>query len=92
MAYTVHIKEVATGTVRACHMDLEWEDGSEYWWSEGNMSCDCNRALEFDRAGGTPDKVAWEKDRPCGDGAYVIVDLTGDVWEKDKPYVIEQNR
>ena len=30
---------------------LEWQDGSEYWWSEGNFGCDCNRALMLYRAG-----------------------------------------
>lgn len=30
-----------------------WAD--EFWWTEGNMGCDCNRRLCFARAAGEPD-------------------------------------
>jgi hypothetical protein len=52
MAYDVKIRDLSTGEIVTRHFDLLWEDGSEYLWSEGNFSCDCNRALEFSRAKG----------------------------------------
>jgi hypothetical protein len=39
-----------------------------YQWSDGNYSCDCNRALFFARAGGEE-----EPEVECGEGAYAIV-------------------
>ncbi len=27
----------------------EWDIYDEFWWSEGNGSCDCNREKVFDR-------------------------------------------
>lgn len=35
-------------------------DPSEYWWSEGNMSCDCNRQNYL------PDEMCPKEDMPCG--------------------------
>ena len=46
-----------------------WETdfSGEYLWSEGNYSCDCNRALFFGYAeGGEGDEC------PCGDGGYSV--------------------
>lgn len=46
---------------------IEWEDGSDFWWSEGNYGCDCNRHLEFQEAktGSRPmdDKVSCNGER-----------------------------
>jgi hypothetical protein len=45
----------------------DW-DFNEYWWSDGNASCDCNRELFFQHARGEP-----ESDEPdCGDGGYSV--------------------
>lgn len=46
------------------------EGGDIYLWSEGNYSCDCNRALFFARAAGED-----EPDEPCGDSAYRLISL-----------------
>ncbi len=59
---------MATGEVVDCIQDLEWDDGSFFWWTEGNMSCDCNRKVLFHRAKGEE----CEFNQPCGDGRYVI--------------------
>lgn len=48
--------------------NFEWHNGSTYWWSEGNMACDCNRALEFDRGVGTDEADEYK----CGDGKYSV--------------------
>ena len=45
--YFVTMKDVTTGEVVVCKMDWTWEEGSEFLWSEGNWSCDCNRLYEF---------------------------------------------
>lgn len=67
--YTVDILEVATGEVVRRGMDLPWDDGSIYWWTEGNYSCDCNRRMEFMRGKELdPDDAETE----CGDGAYRV--------------------
>lgn len=40
MKYSVLIRQNATGIERLRHMDdIEWDDSSEYWWTEGNMGC-----------------------------------------------------
>lgn len=65
------------GAIRVYHMedmgDLS-EDGSDYWFSEGNASCDCNREMWFARAGGEE-----ELDRPaCGHDGYDLLSVTQD--------------
>ncbi len=44
-----------------------WSD--EYWWTEGNMGCDCNRALCWARIDGDPDVVYVE----CGRSIYRVI-------------------
>lgn len=41
-----------------------------FWWSEGNMSCDCNRGMEFSRS----KKINEENipDYECGDDRFSI--------------------
>jgi len=66
MSYKVVIRDNKTGEVRICHQDLEWLENSDFWWTEGNMACDCNRHLEFVRAKGEPEEEGF----PCGDTRY----------------------
>jgi hypothetical protein len=47
MSYNVEMIEVATGNRRTRRMNVEWGEGSDCWWSEGNFSCDCNRSGLF---------------------------------------------
>ncbi len=49
--YTVAIRNNETGEIRMCAQDLERGAGSDFWWTDGNMACDCNRALTFARVG-----------------------------------------
>lgn len=47
-------------------------EATEYYWTEGNASCDCNRHLEFERAGG----VEPDDHMECGDEvAYRLLSL-----------------
>jgi hypothetical protein len=69
----VQLRHNATGEVRTSRqwMIYEPEDGehpSDYIYSEGNYSCDCNRHLFFHRAAG----VEPDEDCPCGDEAYSV--------------------
>lgn len=71
--YTVTMKETATGEVRTFPAKLPWGDGSNFWWSEGNYSCDCNRELEWREAGGLPRFP--EIEGPCTEGRYVVLSI-----------------
>lgn len=46
-SYKVALRSNATGEVRFVSQDLPWIESSHYWWTGGNMGCDCNRANEF---------------------------------------------
>jgi len=70
MNYTVLIRENATGV--ECEyrsLGVDWDIHSPFFWSEGNGSCDCNRAIfcgvHFD-------------DAPCGESAYSVTKITLD--------------
>jgi hypothetical protein len=70
--FEVAIRCNESGETRIYRYDCEPEyaDSQEFYWSEGNAACDCNRALHF----------AWVKeeddpDRECGDSAYDVVSL-----------------
>jgi hypothetical protein len=63
---TGEIRDFYTDTIISDDEGFEWND---YWWSEGNASCDCNRGLFFEEANG---KKYEEIDTECGDGKYSI--------------------
>lgn len=75
MTYEVEIRNNSTGEIRTRYMDLNW-DGSLYWWTEGNMGCDCNRELEWVRAGGPgpADDPHWNNlDPECGESRFTVL-------------------
>lgn len=75
MSYTVRIKNNATGEIRSSRQfDIPWEEHSDFMWLEGNMGCDCNRDMEWRRAGGEviEDIMAFE----CSDGRFRVIDAT----------------
>lgn len=49
--------------------------GADFMYRDGNYSCDCNRALFFARAGGTPEREIPEL--PCNGGPneYVVTSV-----------------
>lgn len=65
--YKVSIRKNQTGEIRMCEQPYEFNDASEFWWTEGNMSCDCNRHLEFERAGGFDPGI---DSRRCSENLY----------------------
>jgi len=71
----VRIRNVATGEVREgrdlAKVDLaESNDPDSFYWSDGNMACDCCRQLSFIRYGG--EQYAGELDPECGDSRYQL--------------------
>ncbi len=47
MSYQVSMVDNQTGERRMVTMDFDWHDASEFWWTEGNFACDCNRYTTF---------------------------------------------
>lgn len=69
-SYDVLIRRNSDRLERVYHMASPWHSSSMFWWADGNGSCDCNRSLDFDRAGGAdPDVDAVT----CGDEAFTVV-------------------
>ena len=66
MRIMVLIEKVETGE-RRWYDEGDDYSAIEFQWSEGNYSCDCNRALFFARAGGEP-----EHDVDCGEELYAV--------------------
>lgn len=56
-------------------MATSTEPMSEFWWTEGNGSCDCNRAYVF----GVEDDVM-----KCQSKRFLAVDVEGDLGEMTK--------
>jgi len=67
----IEILRVSDGAVRSYLDESPWGIDCEFMWSEGNYSCDCNRAKFFHKG----EHHATE----CGDVAYLvrITDDTG---------------
>jgi hypothetical protein len=68
--YKVAIKNNLTEEIRLCEMDLDWEDHSEWWWTEGNMGCDCNRELFWRRSNEEHPDL---EDVKCGDDRFSVL-------------------
>ena len=66
MTIVVEIRRNGDGAVsRKERSDLVFSD---FWWTEGNAACDCNRCLFFHDGRGEKDF-----DEPaCGTGAYAV--------------------
>ena len=64
ISYTVHIKQLATDTIRTRQENSAWSS-DERLWSRGSRACDCARALLFAQDGEAAAS-------PCGVSAYAI--------------------
>ena len=69
MNYRVLLRKNSTGEVREIDGG-EWHEASEFLWTEGNFSCDCNRAILFERAVG---KEIDDDESVCGYTAYTAI-------------------
>ena len=66
MTLKLEIKRNSDGVIAiAIWPDWVWH---EYWWKEGNASCDCNRELFFLRSRGEDEPEETE----CGEGKYSV--------------------
>ena len=68
MNLLMEIKNNCCGTIAKKEFVGLWTEDDAYQWSDGNMSCDCNRALEFHKVLGLPEPA----DRPCGQTVYSV--------------------
>ncbi|MGC3959585.1 MAG: hypothetical protein QM813_17045 [Verrucomicrobiota bacterium] len=67
MSYKVAIRDNDTDEIRLYEMEgCDWEDGSLFFWTDGNFGCDCNRRDLFLRAAG----IEPDDESPCGNVAY----------------------
>ena len=65
----------------------EWSDVdfSVYWWTEGNGSCDCNRALVFD----IEDNNHTNSGMCLGTNRFLVVDVSGDLEGHSKEEILK---
>lgn len=72
--YYVVIRNNETGEVRIHKENVNtWEEGSLWWWEEGNGSCDCNRFLYFMRSNNEDMEHVPIPD--CGDRLFSILSI-----------------
>ena len=79
---SVTLERVADGEARTFRdwlpRDDETGSASAWMYSDGNYSCDCNRWLDFERAGGGNPSLKWAR---CSDGAFLARIVTTDTGE-----------
>jgi len=74
MTYHVALRLNSTGEIRMCEVSWPWREGDLVWWTDGNFGCDCNRELEWIRAGGRePTDDEWEDSARCGETKYTAL-------------------
>lgn len=89
MKYRVLLRRNADGLERWSNWYPEYGEDTQhpgrilFNWLENNYSCDCNRHLEFERAGGTPEDELWGDDDdddfpPCGHTRYDVLRIETD--------------
>lgn len=96
MKITVEITDTKQKIKRVYHTGWNVSDdpqliGLEFMWSEGNYSCDCNRSLFFQEAGGVEDPYRTGPEHPdysdCNTGPnrflVKVMDDTGNIIHED---------
>jgi hypothetical protein len=77
----VVLRRVSTGEEVTIENEAAWlgppeRESLEFWWTEGNGGCDCNRSLYFERAKGVGEGGL--TDHPCGNEAFALTVLEAD--------------
>lgn len=67
--YKIAIRNNATKEIRNCKLTGKWDDNREFYWTEGNGSCDCNREIRFRMA----ENETVDESIKCGDSAFSIL-------------------
>ena len=62
--FTLKLVRTSDKSGKIIHVSEQWTDASHYYYSEGNMSCDCNRHDLFEGS--------YSGEHPCGETAYRI--------------------
>jgi hypothetical protein len=65
MSYYVYIRHAPSGLIKKIKQDFNWNDSSEYWWTEV-MGCDCNRRILFG------DFYSSGEHNKCGNEEYLL--------------------
>lgn len=71
-----HIRDNATGEIRIYHSQEPfwdehlWKGWNQFWWEEGNGSCDCNRTSMFRWAVNVVEPE--DEELSCTDGHYSV--------------------
>lgn len=71
--YRVLLQNNETQERRWYTVDQDWDDGCLFAWTEGNWSCDCNRACFFIEASDDPKEWNNGWSFPCGDMLYTAL-------------------
>ncbi|KWN04823.1 hypothetical protein WT83_30475 [Burkholderia territorii] len=79
------ILDTVTGECK--HVAAEW-DGDVFWWTEGNGSCDCNRAIAMGHEDVT--NAVGDQEVCLGHARFLVIDVCGDLEGHDKADVITQ--
>jgi len=81
--------DTETGETREASEFKGW-----FWWAEGNGSCDCNRAIVFDKEDEMEERFA-DEGLPDGCGAcfgatrFIAIDVHGDLGHNTKAQILE---
>ena len=51
---------------------------SLFWWADGNGSCDCNRAILFNKEQEVHKELAIDENHCLGHTRFIVVDVHGD--------------
>lgn len=70
MTYIIRLRNNSTREVREITENGDWDESSDYLWTEGNFACDCNRAQFFAHAAGEPDVEG----RECSDELFTAIE------------------
>jgi len=76
--YNIKIRNNKTNEIKIITKNDEWFDSDFYYYSEGNFSCDCNRANLF--------YTKYDLGFPCGDKLFSILEIqleTGELFYPD---------
>lgn len=76
LTFSMRIRHNISGEIVNTKSELQWHDHTEFFLTEGNYGCDCNRCLEFYRAKGVPEEEICDTECLCGGIEYSILDIT----------------
>jgi hypothetical protein len=70
--YKVTIRRNSDGATTVYEYSDYDDESIDFAWGEGNLSCDCNRHMDFQRGRG---EEVDEEHFPCGHSAYTVLSI-----------------